>query len=70
MEFDSLSFHILQKTNPLSEEVDNTNHVLKSRTKTDSTFLDHLREERESFKAVFDKRRQRIGGLYNAVDDD
>ncbi|CAA6666218.1 unnamed protein product [Spirodela intermedia] len=34
-----------------------------------SLFLDHIRAERESFRAVFDRRRQRIGGLNDADDD-
>lgn len=28
-----------------------------------STFQERIRAERESFKVVFDRRRQRIGGL-------
>ncbi|XP_011047152.1 PREDICTED: YLP motif-containing protein 1 isoform X2 [Populus euphratica] len=50
------------KTNPLSEEErpTSTSGVGKSRQ---SMFQERLRVEHESFKAVFDRRKQRIGGL-------
>ncbi|XP_077240463.1 uncharacterized protein LOC143881327 isoform X2 [Tasmannia lanceolata] len=45
---------------PIEDAIESSNSSMpKSRT----TFLEHLRAERESFKAVFDRRRQRIGGL-------
>ncbi|KAK1312743.1 hypothetical protein QJS10_CPA07g00380 [Acorus calamus] len=48
-------------SNPLSEE--ETTAAIE-RTVTDrSVFLEHRRAERESFRAVFDRRRQRIAGL-------
>ncbi|KAI7724991.1 hypothetical protein M8C21_032716 [Ambrosia artemisiifolia] len=51
------------KSNPLSEE----EYIKPSRNavepRTQSVFQERIRAERESFKAVFDKRRQRIGGF-------
>ncbi|KAL2936065.1 YLP motif-containing protein 1 [Bienertia sinuspersici] len=49
------------KSNPLSEEEAKSG---KSReTKRHNTFQERLRAEQESFRAVFDRRRQRIDGL-------
>ncbi|XP_019152801.1 PREDICTED: uncharacterized protein LOC109149473 isoform X1 [Ipomoea nil] len=50
------------KSNPLREE-EKTTLVNGSQTKRQGVFQEQLRAEHESFKAVFDKRRQRIGGL-------
>ncbi|KAD6119353.1 hypothetical protein E3N88_10624 [Mikania micrantha] len=50
------------KSNPLSEEYLKTAESYVG-PKTQSVFQDRIRAERESFKAVFDKRRQRIGGF-------
>nr|GEV60627.1 YLP motif-containing protein 1 [Tanacetum cinerariifolium] len=51
------------KSNPVSEE----EYLKPARTavepKSQSVFQEQIRAERESFKAVFDKRRQRIGGF-------
>ncbi|MFS7912365.1 putative YLP motif-containing protein [Helianthus anomalus] len=51
------------KSNPLSEEeyVKSSQNAVEPRTQ--SVFQERIRAERESFKAVFDKRRQRIGGF-------
>ncbi|KAK1427192.1 hypothetical protein QVD17_15875 [Tagetes erecta] len=51
------------KSNPLSEEeyLNPTLNAVESRTQ--NVFQERIRAERESFKAVFDKRRQRIGGF-------
>lgn len=55
-------FKHLQKSNPLRKE-EKTTLIHGSQTKRQGVFQEQLRAERESFKAVFDKRRQRIGGL-------
>lgn len=51
------------KSNPLSEE----DYVKPAQNavqlKNQNVFQEQIRAERESFKAVFDKRRQRIGGF-------
>ncbi|KAL6281250.1 hypothetical protein ACE6H2_018131 [Prunus campanulata] len=52
----------LQKSNPLPEEENPVTHS-SGESKRQNVFEDQLRAERESFKAVFDRRRQRIGGL-------
>ncbi|TKY55118.1 YLP motif-containing protein 1 [Spatholobus suberectus] len=49
------------KSNPLPEEDSRTRNSVES--KKHSIFQERMRAERESFKAVFDRRRQRIGGL-------
>ncbi|KAL6005518.1 hypothetical protein ACLOJK_006085 [Asimina triloba] len=51
-------------SNPLPEE--DITDAIGSKTggsKRRTTFLEQLRAERESFRAVFDRRRQRISGL-------
>ncbi|KAJ8621544.1 hypothetical protein MRB53_030073 [Persea americana] len=56
-------------SNPLPE--DHADAIGKSNStepKKRTAFLEQLRAERESFRAVFDRRRQRIGGL--DVDED
>ncbi|XP_048445348.1 YLP motif-containing protein 1 isoform X3 [Pyrus x bretschneideri] len=50
------------KSNPLPEEENSTTHS-SGESKKQKAFQEQLRAERESFKAVFDRRRQRIGGL-------
>lgn len=55
------SHGLLQKTNPLPKE-DVTSEA-SGETKKRSKFQEKLRAEKESFKAVFDRRRQRIGGF-------
>ncbi|KAF7838423.1 pollen-specific leucine-rich repeat extensin-like protein 1 isoform X1 [Senna tora] len=50
------------KSNPLPEEETPTTRY-NVEPKKHSIFQERLRAERESFKAVFDRRRQRIGGL-------
>ncbi|XP_048500187.1 uncharacterized protein LOC104894104 isoform X2 [Beta vulgaris subsp. vulgaris] len=55
-----------QNANPLLEE--NAATRKSEETKKHNMFQERLRAEQESFKAVFDKRRQRIGGL--AADED
>ena len=59
-----------QESNPLVDKedaVENTGrgNINESRKR----FHEQLRAERESFKAVFDRRRQRIGGLYDVEDE-
>lgn len=57
-------------SNPLREEEDATQAIVKSGiNESKRRFTEKLRAERESFKAVFDRRRQRIGGLWD-VDDE
>ncbi|KAG6635395.1 hypothetical protein CIPAW_11G039300 [Carya illinoinensis] len=53
----------LQESNPIPEEEipAPTHNAVES--KRQSTFQERLRAEQESFKVVFDRRRQRIGGL-------
>lgn len=60
------AFHRLQKSNPLPKEESQTSNG-SSISKKQSSFQERLRAERESFKAVFD-RRKRIGGL--DIEDD
>lgn len=53
----------MQKSNPLPEQ-DNQPVAGKTvESKRQNIFQQQLRAERESFKAIFDKRRQRIGGF-------
>ncbi|KAI3513465.1 hypothetical protein L1887_20799 [Cichorium endivia] len=47
------------KSNPLSED----EHIKPIEPKSQNVFQERMRAERESFKDVFDKRRQRIGGF-------
>ncbi|KAL5186199.1 YLP motif-containing protein 1 [Glycine soja] len=49
------------KSNPLPEEDSPTRNSVDS--KKHSIFQEQIRAERESFKAIFDRRRHRIGGL-------
>ncbi|KAK3440127.1 hypothetical protein EUGRSUZ_B00434 [Eucalyptus grandis] len=51
------------KTNPLPEEGNLTGSYSSELKRQRSTFQERIRAERESFKVVFDRRRQRIGGL-------
>lgn len=54
----------LQKSNPLPEEYQyRGSNQNSNESKKHSRFEERLRAESESFKVVFDKRRQRIGGL-------
>ncbi|KAG9451869.1 hypothetical protein H6P81_004773 [Aristolochia fimbriata] len=57
-------------SNPLPDEekVNLIETKKKDEPRKRSSFLEQLRAERESFKAVFDRRRQRIGG-FDAEDD-
>ncbi|KAK4264232.1 hypothetical protein QN277_025440 [Acacia crassicarpa] len=55
------------KSNPLTEEESPTTSN-SAEPKKYSIFQERMRAERESFKAVFDRRRQRISGL--DVDED
>ncbi|KAI4336032.1 hypothetical protein L6164_014608 [Bauhinia variegata] len=50
------------KSNPLPEEESPTT-LSNVEPKKHSIFQERIRAERESFKAVFDRRRRRIGGL-------
>ncbi|XP_047316816.1 uncharacterized protein LOC124920379 isoform X2 [Impatiens glandulifera] len=50
------------KSNPLAEDHTATSNSSKVK-RQQSVFQEQMRAERESFKAVFDKRRHRIGGL-------
>ncbi|XP_059441484.1 uncharacterized protein LOC132173854 [Corylus avellana] len=51
------------KSNPLPEEEIPAPTPNAVESKRQSIFQERLRAERDSFKAVFDRRRQRIGGL-------
>jgi len=51
------------KSNPLPEEEIPAPTPNTVESKRQSIFQERLRAERDSFKAVFDRRRQRIGGL-------
>ncbi|XP_052174573.1 uncharacterized protein LOC127789667 [Diospyros lotus] len=51
------------KSNPLPEEHVPTPTSSSGGSKKKSAFQERIREERASFRAVFDKRRQRIGRL-------
>ncbi|KAK3195468.1 hypothetical protein Dsin_026778 [Dipteronia sinensis] len=51
------------KSNPLSKEESPTSTHSSGKSKKQTVFQEQLRAEHESFKAVFDRRRQRIGGL-------
>lgn len=57
-----MCFLLLQKSNPLPKE-ESLSTQSTGKSKKQSAFQERLRAERESFKAVFDRRRQRIGGL-------
>lgn len=56
------TFLFLQKSNPLTKEGSLSTQSTGKLSKQ-SAFQERLRAERESFKAVFDRKRQRIGGL-------
>ncbi|XP_050223688.1 uncharacterized protein LOC126673545 isoform X2 [Mercurialis annua] len=51
------------RSNPLPEEGTPASSLGKGESRRQTVFQEQLRAERESFKAVFDKRRRRIGGL-------
>ena len=51
----------VQNSNPLPEEESPTPNSVEPKKR--SIFQEQIRAERESFKAVFDRRRHRIGGL-------
>ncbi|KAH6797373.1 P-loop containing nucleoside triphosphate hydrolases superfamily protein [Perilla frutescens var. hirtella] len=55
------------KSNPLPEE-EKLNQRYTGESRRRNAFQEQLRAERESFRAVFDKRKQRIGGL-NACEE-
>lgn len=67
-----LHLTLKQKSNPLSEEEKRSSSSSSSHNmegwKKHKVFNERLRAEHESFRAVFDKRRHRIGGL--AAEDD
>lgn len=56
-------FQLLQRSNPLPEEENPVVARNGAKSKRQNVFQDQLRAEHESFKAVFDRRRHRIGGL-------
>ncbi|KAF8408056.1 hypothetical protein HHK36_007197 [Tetracentron sinense] len=56
------------KSNPLLEEYNAGSNEMSGGSKTRCLFQEQLRAESESFRAVFDRRRQRIGGF--DVDDE
>ena len=60
-----LHFHYMQESNPLPEEHVSSRNTGESKKRV---FQERMRAERESFRSVFDKRRQRIGGL--ALEDE
>ncbi|KAE9602172.1 hypothetical protein Lalb_Chr12g0196731 [Lupinus albus] len=49
------------KSNPLPEEESSRRNSVEPRRH--NVFQEQIRAEHESFKAVFDRRRQRVGGL-------
>nr|XP_004299395.2 PREDICTED: YLP motif-containing protein 1 isoform X2 [Fragaria vesca subsp. vesca] len=51
------------RSNPLPEEENPVPPRSTAKPKRQNVFQDQLRAEHESFKAVFDRRRHRIGGL-------
>ncbi|XP_050377034.1 uncharacterized protein LOC126794375 isoform X2 [Argentina anserina] len=51
------------RSNPLCEEENPVTPHSTAKPKRQNVFQDQLRAEHESFKAVFDRRRHRIGGL-------
>ncbi|KAH6799046.1 hypothetical protein C2S51_035530 [Perilla frutescens var. frutescens] len=55
------------KSNPLPEE-EKLNQRYTGESRRQNVFQEQLRAERESFRAVIDKRKQRIGGL-NACEE-
>jgi YLP motif-containing protein 1 len=58
----------LQVSNPLAE--DNSTGVKDNvNTETKRRFSEQLRDEGQSFKAVFDKKKQRIGVFDNGNDE-
>jgi YLP motif-containing protein 1 len=60
----NLFSHCLQVSNPLAE--DNSKQAKGViNTDTKKRFSEQLRDEGESFRAVFDKRRQRVGVFGN-----
>lgn len=56
----------MQKSNPLSEAESRALADAIGKAKVRGIFQDQLRAERESFKAVFDKRH---GTSYNSKDE-
>ncbi|XP_038724727.1 uncharacterized protein LOC120016163 isoform X2 [Tripterygium wilfordii] len=50
------------KSNPFPEDIPPLGHST-GKSKKQSIFQERLREEQESFRSVFDRRRHRIGGL-------
>lgn len=60
-DFLSITTYSLQKSNPLPEEEKHTHRSGEPRRR--NIFQEQLRAEHESFKAVFDKKKHRIGRL-------
>ncbi|KAJ0988063.1 hypothetical protein J5N97_006419 [Dioscorea zingiberensis] len=56
-------------SNPLQDEDSPEAAGRNSGSELKKRFHDQLRAERDSFKAVFDKRKQRIGGFHDSEDD-
>ena len=63
-----LKENVSQGSNPPTADEAERSKEGSSRKKS-SLFLDNIRAERESFRAIFDRRRQRIGGFDDADDD-
>ncbi|XP_020082574.1 YLP motif-containing protein 1-like [Ananas comosus] len=57
-------------SNPLVEKEDAPGAKGGTNTETKRRFSEQLRAERESFRAAFDRRRHRIGGLNNNIEDE
>lgn len=57
------------KSNPLPEENPVAEAIVKVSNDTKRRFNEQLRAERESFRAIFERRRHRVGGLWDADDE-
>ncbi|URE19178.1 nuclear protein [Musa troglodytarum] len=59
-----------QASNPMVEEQDSAGATeSSSMSESKRRFSEKLRAEHESFRTIFSKRRQRIGGFFNMEDD-
>ncbi|KAK8938397.1 hypothetical protein KSP39_PZI010903 [Platanthera zijinensis] len=57
------------KSNPLPEENPVAETTVKASNDTKRRIYEQLRAERESFRAIFERRRHRVGGLWDADDE-
>jgi len=58
----------LQVSNPLAKD-NSTGMKGKANNETKKRFSEQLRDESQSFKSVFDKRKQHIGVVENGDDE-